>query len=173
MKTSSLKIIVLLLTILSFYSCKKDSSGTSGYYVKFKLNGNWVTWKTVVGELGPDLGNPAKTDLGVTANDDAQNNVLDISIQIDGSNFATGTYASDNSNYWVVMSYLKGANTANMNYFDIQDAASGPASKYIINVTSITDTEIRGTFTGNYLFSYDSQESMNITEGEFRVRRIR
>jgi hypothetical protein len=172
MTTRSLKAIVLLLVFFSFFSCKKNS-GNADYYVKFKLNGSWVTWKTVVGELGPDLANSAYTDFGITANDDAQKNVLDISIQINGSNFTTGSYDSDNGNYLVVMSYLKDANTANMKYFDITDAPSLAPSKYTITVSSITSTELRGTFSGNYLCDYNSSETMNITEGEFFVKRIR
>jgi hypothetical protein len=173
MKVKSFKTVILLLAIVSFFSCKKDSS-SSDYYVKFKLNGNWVTWKKVVaGELGPDLADPTKTDFGVTANDDAINNVLDISIQVNSTNFATGSYDSDNSNYWVVVSYMKDANTANMKLFDITDAPSQPPSKYIVNVTSITPTELKGTFTGNYLSDWNTGEMMNITEGEFFVKRLR
>jgi hypothetical protein len=172
MKIKFIKTTVLVFVIVSFFSCKKDSS--SDYYVKFKLNGNWVTWKKVVaGELGPDLADPSKTDLGVTGNDDEMKNVFDISIQINGSNFTTGTYDSDNSNYWVVMSYLKDANTANMKYFDIDDAPSMAPSRYVVNVTSITPTELKGTFAGNYLYDYNSGETMNITEGEFFVKRLR
>ena len=175
MRSRQIKTIVLLLAIFSFCSCKKDSSGSNSgnYYVKFKLNGSWVTWKTVAGELGPDLADPSKTDFGVTANDDAQKTVLDISIQIDGSNFTTGVYDSDNGSYWVVMSYLENANTANMKYFDISDATGQPASKYTITVTSITATELRGTFSGNYLYDDLDQETKAITEGEFVVRRVR
>jgi hypothetical protein len=172
MRFKRTKATIFLLAILAFVSCKKDSSDSnvsSDYYVKFKMNGNWVTWKTAVGELGPDLADATKTDFGVTANDDAQKNILDISVQVDGSNFNTGSYDSDNGNYWVVMSFLKDANTATMKYYDL----SGSSSKYIVNVTSITSTELRGTFTGNYLYDDFDQESLPITEGEFFVKRIR
>ena len=173
MRFRNFRTFALLIAIWSFCSCKKDSSGNSDYYVKFKLNGNWVTWKTVVGELGPDLADPTKTDFGVTANDDAMQSVLDISIQVDGSNFTTGAYDSDNGSYWVVMSYVTGANTANMKHFDNSDANGRPSSKYTINVTSITDKELRGTFTGNYLYDDFDQETVDITDGEFVVKRIR
>lgn len=172
MRFKRTRAIMFLLTVLAFISCKKDSSGTNSntdYYVKFKMNGNWVTWKTVAGELGPDLADASKTDFGVTANDDAQKNVLDLSVQVDGSTFNTGSYDSDNGNYWVVISFLKDANTATMKYYDL----SGTSSKYIVNVTSITSTELRGTFTGNYLYDNFDQESLPITEGEFFVKRIR
>lgn len=170
MKINYLKLL-LLLTAISFFSCKKKSD--NDYFVKLKINGNWVTWKTVVGELGPDLADASKTDLGVTANDDAGKDVFDLSIQIDGNNFTTGSYDSDNGNYWVIVSYAKNAAAANSQYFDISSVGGQPDSKYIVNITSITDTEIRGTFSGNYLSEFISDDMLNLTEGEFFVRRIR
>ena len=170
MKKFNLTTMVLLLATLSFFSCSKKSD--NDYFVKLKINGNWVTWKTVIGELGPDLANASKTDLGVTANNDASTDVFDLTIQINGSNFTTGTYASDNLSYFVFISYSKDV-TTNAKFYDLEDAPTGPSSKYTINITSITDTELRGTFTGNYLYSNMADESINITEGEFFVRRAR
>lgn len=171
MKFRSLKTLVLLLAVFSFFSCKKSSD--TNYYVKLKINGNWVTWKTVIGELGPDLGDPTKTDFGVTANDDAMKDVFDISIQVDGSTFNTGSYDSDITTYQVLISYTKDATGASAKYFDIEDAGTGTPSRYLVSVSSITGTTLKGTFTGNYLFDFVSGESMNITDGEFYVRRAR
>ena len=163
--------LTVLVPVFLFLSCKKNND--SDYYVKLKINGNWVTWTTVAGELGPDLGNSTKTDFGVTANDDSQQNVFDFTIQIDGSNFNTGTYTSDNPSYLMVVDYLKDANTPNMKLYQIADATGRPSSKYTINVTSITSTELRGNFTGNYLTEINTDQTIDITEGEFKVRRIR
>ncbi len=170
MKFTSLKIL-LLLVAFSFFSCKKNSD--TNYYVKLKINGTWVTWKTVIGELGPDLANASKTDFGVTANDDAMKDVFDISVQVDGTAFNAGSYSSDNTNYLVVISYSKDLTGPNAKFYDIEDAPTGPSSKYTVNVSSITGTTLRGTFTGNYLFDFVSGESMVITDGEFYVRRAR
>jgi hypothetical protein len=172
MRRLSLKTTLLvLLTAFSFFSCKKNS--TSDYYVKLKINGTWITWTKVAGELGPDFGDPTKTDLGVTAEDDAMKDVFDIGIQIDGSNFTTGSYPSDNVNYTMYISYTKDAATANFKYYDIQNASGRPDSKYIVTITSITSSQLRGTFTGNYLHDYSDDESLDITEGEFFVKRVR
>lgn len=132
-----------------------------------------MTWKIVVGELGPDLGDATKTDFGVTGNDDATKDIFDLSIQIDGNNFTTGTYDSDNGNYLVVISYAKDAGTANGKYYEINDAANQSPSRYLVNVTSITDKELRGSFTGNYLYDDFDGETLNITDGEFFVKRVR
>jgi hypothetical protein len=173
MKIFSLKTI-LLFAILSFFSCKKNSdSNNTDYYVKLRINGNWVTWKTVVGEIGPDLADATKTDFGVTANDNSNTDVFDISVQVDGHNFTTGTYDSDNGNYWVDISYAKAVGTGNSKYYMINDKAGLAPSRYLVTVTSITDKELRGTFTGNYLYDDFDDETLNVTDGEFFVKRAR
>ena len=163
-------LAISALTIV-FISCKKNSD--HDYYVKLKINGNWITWKTVAGELGPDLGDPSKTDFGVTANNDNSTDIFDISVQVDGSSFNTGSYASDNNSYLVLVSYAKDVTSPSGKFYDIIDAPTGPPSKYTINVSSITSTELRGSFTGNYLTEFISGETLNVTEGEFFVKRVR
>ena len=165
-------LFICFATVLLFSSCKKNNDN-SDYYVKLKIDGNWITWTTVVGELGPDLADPSKTDLGVTANDDAQKDVFDISIQIDGSNFTTGAYATDNPNYWVFIAYAKDLGTVNAQGFLVNDKMGLPPSKFTVNILSITDDAIRGNFIGNYLYDDNADEVMNLTEGEFFVQRIR
>ncbi|HEY5371912.1 MAG TPA: hypothetical protein VIJ75_23260 [Hanamia sp.] len=49
---------------------------------------------------------------------------------------------------------------------------------YIVTITSITPTQIKGTFTGNYLYDDSNSDDpdggiVNITEGEFQVKRVR
>ncbi len=170
MKTNTFKTFLLLLAVFSFFGCKKSSG--DGYYVKLKINGSWITWETAIGELGPDFADPAKTDFGVTANNDSQDDVFDLTIQINGSNFTTGTYASDNLNYYIVIDYLKDA-SGNAKFYQISDAPGRPACKFTVNVTAITSTTLKGTFTGNYLYDDIDDESLELTEGEFFVRRAR
>lgn len=165
-------LLLIPVFLVLFFSCKKDNDDPQ-YYVKLKINGNWVTWSGALGELGPDLGNPAKTDLGITATDGNQNDVFDISIQVDGTTFNTGAYASDNLNYLVLVSYYKDASAANSRFFEIDDAPTMPASKYTVNITSISSTEIQGNFVGNYLYDNFNDEIFNLTEGEFKVLRVR
>lgn len=170
---------LFLLLIIVFASCKKDSSPSNNdSYIKFKLNGNWVTYKAL-GELGPDLGDATKTDIGIDGYSDDKKNGFSISIQIDGSDFKTGTYSSDQyPEYYMIVDYLLNPDPSTAKYYDITDAPSKDPSKYIVTITSITPTQIKGTFTGNYL--YDDSNStdpdggiMNITEGEFQVKRVR
>lgn len=80
------------------------------------------------------------------------NESVDLSIQINGSNFTTGLYNSDNPAYWTLLENLKGTN--NLQHFDITDAPGKTPSLYQVNITSITPTELQGTFSGNYVYNY-------------------
>ena len=166
----------VILLMISGVSCKKDSDAPA-YYFKFKLDGNWVTYKTVAGEYGPDLADPNFTDLAVTAWSDDQKDIFSLAIQVDGPNLPTGTYDSDNPDYWTPIDWMTGANTAAMRAFHISDEPTMAPSKYTITITSITDTELRGSFTGNYLYddmATDPNDAVRlITEGEFVAKRYR
>ena len=179
MKPNTFVKILFLLLIIVAASCKKDStSSNNDSYVKFKLNGNWVTYKGL-GELGPDLGDTSKTDLGVDGYSDDKKSTFSISIQIDGSDLKTGTYSSDQyQQYYMIVDYLLNPDPSTAKYYDITDAPNKDPSKYIVTITSITPTQIKGTFTGNYLydnFSSDDPDGgiVNITEGSFQVKRVR
>ncbi|HUR12448.1 MAG TPA: hypothetical protein VM012_13820, partial [Flavitalea sp.] len=145
-------------------------------YVKFKKNGTWVTY-TALGELGPDLADASKTNFGVSATSNDQDVSFDISIQVDGNNFATGVYNSDNTSYWTVIGLFTGFKTGDMQHYDITEAPGRAPSQYQVTVTSITANELQGTFTGNYLYNYfgngTSADVVEITEGSFKVKRVR
>jgi hypothetical protein len=57
--------------------------------------------------------------------------------------------------------------------YEIESKSGQPDARYLVNITSITPTELRGTFTGNYLYDYFDDETLNVTEGEFFVHRAR
>ena len=164
----------LSVLIVTSFSCKKDSND-SDYYMKLKVDGTWITYNNVLAENGPDLGDPNLHDLVVNGYSSDQKDIFSIAIQ-DGAPIASGTYETDNGNYWAFLDWLTGANTADMRSFDIDDAPSMAPSKYIITITSITDNEIRGSFTGNYLyddFANDPNDAVReVTEGEFVAKRI-
>lgn len=178
MKQKNLLGLLFIALVIISASCKKSGANSaSDSYLKIKMNGTWITYKNALGELGPDLGNASKTDLGLTATSDDSKNVFDFTVQINGSNFTTGVYDSDNPAYLTDVSILTGAGTAGMANFMIDDAPGRTPSKYLITISSITSTQIKGTFTGNYLYnssgSGTSADILDITEGEFSVKRIR
>jgi len=167
------KQFLLILTIVFAYffsSCSKSNSAP-GNYVKVKINGNWITYNNALSDLGPDLGDPSKIDLTVTANNQAQTEIFDFSIQSDNQ-ITTGSYASDDSRYYIDVDYMKNINSDLKDYGNY-DVSNRPPSKYTITITSITDKEIKGTFTGNYLSDYTTEEVQEVTEGEFAAPRVR
>ena len=172
------RLLLLSLVLLTF-SCKKDSTSktNSDSYVKIKKNGTWVTYAGL-GELGPDLGNASLTDLGVSGSSSDGKEVFNIDIQMDGSTVNTGTYSSDVYTPYNVDVSLTTSVGSDLKSYDVEDALNMPAAKYIINITSITTAQITGTFTGNYLYDDFSSGDpdggvLPITEGEFKVRRVR
>ncbi|HEU0110878.1 MAG TPA: hypothetical protein VFQ73_08385 [Flavisolibacter sp.] len=165
-------LAVLALFLLLFSSCKKEND-ESKYYLKFKKDGTWITWKNALGELGPDLMDETKTNLGISARDEAMKDAFDISLQVDGSNLTTGTYSSDM--YFMPILYLDNTTTNSMlGYHNSEPSPGRPDPLYVVTITSITDKEIKGTFTGNYITSIeDDTKVLEITEGEFFVPRVR
>lgn len=173
---TKLRVLLLLCTIITLTNaCKKDGGTEFSSYVKIKKDGVWTTYQGL-GELGPDLANPTKTDLGISATSADYSFTFDISIQINGNNFTTGTYNTDTQTPWVLLSAMLGSNTGNLKHFSPEDVTGKPHSYYTVTITSITSTTISGTFAGNYI-SYTpgggTPEVLNITEGEFKVNRVR
>lgn len=168
-----LSVLSLIAIVLLLNSCKKDSAG--GYYVKVKKNGSWVEYPVTAGEFGPDLGTPTYTNLGVRGQTADSKEIFDLIIQVRSTTFPTGTYASDNPNYDVRIDLMVQSGTS-VNYYDITDAPSQPACKFTVSISSITDTELTGSFTGNYLyndFATVGDGLLPFTEGQFHVKRIR
>lgn len=175
MKIKTIKgfVLTLLLSAL-FVSCKKDSAddATPSYYVKFKMEGSWVTWHKVAGELGPDLADRSKVNFGLTANNDAMTDVLDVSLQLDGTTINPGNYNSDD--HFLPILYIKNGNSSNMEGYSLGSIDGQPDSRYELTLTSITDKTIKGSFKGNHLVSNDFTDKMlHITEGEFVIPRVR
>lgn len=156
-------VISVIVVSFLFVNCKK--SNDSAYFVKFKVDGNWITWNKAVGEIGPDLADDSYTNFGLTATSDDEKNMLDISLQVADTEMPTGTYSSDN--YTIFFFYLTNINSANAEHYREEAVNGRPDPHFTITLTSVTDDKIRGTFTGNYLVEMNSGEIVEITEGEF------
>lgn len=180
MKIKILNKLLILSLALLFFSCKKESnsSNTPDSYVKIKKDGNWITYPAV-GELGVDLNDDTKTNFSISASSTDQKEYFSMDIQIDGSILPIGTYSSDvYSPYFVFVNFILTPDPSTAKNYSNDDAPTSGPSKYVINITSITSTELKGTFTGNYLYDDFSSGDANggvvqITEGEFKVKRLR
>ncbi|HMO61708.1 MAG TPA: hypothetical protein PKC39_09570 [Ferruginibacter sp.] len=161
-------IFFTLLVTVSL-SCKKNS-GNTDYFVKIKQDGNWTTFTKVAGEFGPDLLDPSFTNLVIAAESNSGTEAFTIAIQ--GTSLSAGTYDTDNTTVASTsLVYITQATTSPRAH--TVDASMVAVSRYMVNITSITATEIEGTFTGNFLYDSFNDNAANITEGQFKVKRIR
>ena len=170
MKQNTKLFFLLLLITPFFFSCSKDSSDDNGYYFKFKMNGNWITWKEALADVATQSG---QTNFNFSARNEGATEYIYMLINPNnGGNLVPATYTPDNS--LLKVSYVKHISTTDFtNYSD--DAFGSPAdTRYEVTITSVTDKTIKGSFKGNYLTNdFNANDKLNITEGEFSLQRIR
>jgi hypothetical protein len=161
-------LLFLFATILS--SCQKDSSSDSNYYFKFKMNGNWITWKDALADLVTQSG---QTEFSLSSRNEGATEYIYMLINPNnGGNLVPGIYTPDNS--LLKVSYVKHLNAVDFTNYSDDAFGSPPDTRYEITITSITDKTINGTFKGNYLTNdFDDNDKLNIPEGEFSLQRIR
>jgi hypothetical protein len=164
--------IFLILCSPLLFSCKKDSgSKNSGYYVKYKLDGVLVTnTRANYSWIQPNNTISNMVDFQMYSNTNDNNHGLGITVQRLGG-VTTGTYDSESSAYIVIADYFKNQGNTDERDFSIQSESGMPASSFTVTLTEITDSYIKGTFTGNYLHDPGYNESVQLTDGEFFVRR--
>ena len=172
-KATSFYLLIFCSLCFSVSSCKKDSTkenADSEYYAKFKMNGNWITLKNGLAELGPDLDDNTKTNFSFVSNNPDGSQMFGISFQVDGAAISQGTYSSDD--YYMPIDYTTGSGS-NMKWYSMQTNQT-PYSSYTITLSAITNTSIKGNFAGNFLVNdLDENDKISITEGEFFLKRIR
>ncbi|MEI9934581.1 MAG: hypothetical protein WDM71_06945 [Ferruginibacter sp.] len=170
------RILFLSIVILSF-SCKKNSNDTPSFYLKFNENGKWITFTKTAGEIGVDPVHTGNKELNIAgiSNDSTQS--LNFSIQIIGYTgiFPLGNFSSNDSSFNIITMDHIVKHDSTVNDYGISNADSTAPSGYTFIITSIDSLQIRGTFSGNYL--YNPSDSINkidpITQGEFSISRIR
>lgn len=163
-------ILSVILVSFLFPGCSKSKDVE--YYMKVKINGDWVTFNTALGELGPDLGDPSKTNFLASGRSKDQKTIFDVSFQVDGSNsISTGTY--EYGDVVMMFNYLIDFGGPNFKSYAETWLDPNPEPFFTVTLTSIDDKTVRGSFTGNYLVEDFTDEVLNVTEGEFVVRRIR
>jgi hypothetical protein len=170
MKKSLLSCFLIATLCLLLASCKKGNN-ESDYYFKIKLNGNWVTYTDAYCELGPDMGDPSLIDFVVNGGND--NELMSVAIQSETGSIVPGSFntSSVSPPYYMIIDYWK-ISPNDIQVFGQSGPGNGNDPFYTLNITSITATEIRGNFTGNYLYDSFEDESVIITEGEFVAQRI-
>src|SRR5687767_6147884 len=140
------RVFLFLATVIFLLSCGKENSNSNSntHFVKFKLKGNWVTWNNVFARVVTNVGSPTQSGFELISQSKTGSEVFDMGITLSGSSFPTGTYTPDNS--FMSISYIKNANTPDFVGYTGGGILGGGDTRYQINITSITDKEIKGTF---------------------------
>ena len=103
MKQNTKLFFLLLLCVPLFFSCNKDDSDDSGYYFKFKMNGNWITWKEALADLVTQSG---QTEFSLSSRNEGATEYIYMLINPNnGANLVPGIYTPDNS--LLKVSYVK------------------------------------------------------------------
>jgi hypothetical protein len=156
-------ILSLALVSILFGSCKKSSPGEV-YYFKTKIEGNWVTFGDAKFSLTVNPSDNSLTDLQITAGTETNNFSIFAS---SSANYAAGTYNTGSTSPYVMQVSLFKEENNYLKVFGSVGPGTGTDPYYIVTITSITESEIRGTITGNFLYNSYDVESINVTEGEF------
>jgi len=156
-------ILGIVITGLFFASCKK-SSNEPVYFFNAKIEGSWVTYKDAKFTIAPNASDSSISDLHIIAGTE-QNN---ISIVMESTvNYGMGSFnTTDSTPYNMRVSLFKDDGNY-LKVYGTDGSGTGTQPYYVVTITSITPTEIRGTISGNYLYDGYDAESINFTEGEF------
>ena len=173
-KTTFSKILFLGAVIFSVFaisSCKKksDNPSTSGYYVKFKLDGTDKQYtETTAAVFTTTLPLYSCAMIGEKLISGTVYEGMGITIFNDAAIAANVTYTDA-----LVASI--GAPQASLLYTDATGAQSSSAiaSSPNVNVviTSMDDKTVTGTFSGNIVNTTDFTTSHAVTEGQFHLPR--
>ena len=164
-------IPIILLTLLSFAACnKKEVLQSPNYEVVLKKDGVKETFVLQHSSIQPSATIQGKTNFMFVAVSNDQKHHFAITIQVNGS-FKTGIYQSGNSDYTVITDYFKNVGQTNEKDYTIDHAPSMPNSSFTVNITTIDEQQIKGTFSGNYLYDRLNNELIVVSEGNFTVKR--
>jgi hypothetical protein len=158
-----LAILGFVITSILFTSCKK-SSIEQVYFLKAKVDGLWVTFEGAKFTISPNASNSSISDLHITAGTE-QNN---INIVMESAvNYGTGTFNTTDSIPYNMRIFLFKDDGNYLKIYGTDGPGTGAQPYYIVTISSMTATEIRGTISGNYLYDGYDAESIAVTEGEF------
>ncbi len=178
MHKESLRIIykILLGVVISIFlltGCKKNSSGSGGkYYIRFDRNGSSIEM-----DLQPQSSFYDSLAAGLNTgtmeaftSDGKQAMLLFV---YNNSPVAAGTYtqnfvSANQSIPQAQMAYTDETGTAYSSGSSILNASAAA----IITISELTNTYVKGTFSGNLLTSDYSGVQYKITNGEFYLQRL-
>ena len=157
------KLLLVFLTAFVLFSCEKEknastsSSASGAYHLTAKFNGTLIDFSASLAAekyLDPSNGYTISV-LGIGGTTNSSLPSFDFIIQSD-SEIKAKTY--NESSDGMLVSY----SDKNFNTYDEDD-------QFTITISSITNTEVKGTFAGKMIKS-GSMEVINVTDGSFKAK---
>jgi len=68
-----------------------------------------------------------------------------------------------------MLDYIKNIGESDEKDYTNSHAADNPPSSFTVNISSIANNVVKGTFTGNYCYDISYDEQINLTDGSFTV----
>ncbi|WP_426671551.1 hypothetical protein ACPPVU_09960 [Mucilaginibacter sp. McL0603] len=162
---------LLLFTIcvtLAFSSCKKSSSDIPVNTISATIDGVDESFNTnPIAELGTAIS--LNSNLIISGGNGSGTGSDSMAITIESNNtLAKGSYtnASTNNSSYVSVLYNKGPfSLAHPSYYTTDVNGAYPTT---VTITSMSSTNIQGTFSGKLLFT-DGTTVKNVTNGKFNL----
>jgi hypothetical protein len=166
-----MRLIFPLIILLLVAGCRKnDDLQKPNFEVAFWNNGAKESFTPFYSSIQPNGSTPGKTDFMLVCRSSDNKNQFAITIQVPGD-FHIGTYESNNTNYTVIADYFKNVGQAEERDYTIDHAPTMPTCSFVVTITSIYEKQITGSFTGNYLYDRNNDESIVISDGSFVAKR--
>jgi hypothetical protein len=171
MKYSPFRLLALILIIIiAVPSCSKNKDDDKKYYFKYKENGSLVTWENAsFAQTYSAASNMMIFNVLGSKNlpNTSSNEAVSIIILNPGNSFPAGSYSTTTHSMEIGYHVVADPSTPTPPDWVSDDAPGEPFSQYTVIITSINNKEVRGTFTGNYLYNSTTNNVNRITEGEF------
>lgn len=176
-------VLIILLTITSCKKEKDPGGSDSGYYVKFKANGTQIIYKAYAEGNFNKLasGKYVSTLSGLNEAFVATKSNMSIGLSTVDQNAVNITY----TNYAVSSSAMQKAVVLSLGYYDDKGVffmtwsdEFAPALPDDVETvatcifTEQTEDHLKGNFTGK-MYNEDFSVKLDITDGEFFVKRVR
>lgn len=159
MKNQLIRTVLSAVVISAlFLSCGKEKE--ADYFIRFKVDGQTIEFKKA-GFVVEQSADPDKIYIIIGARSTDLKSIFTVDVEVP-KELAPGTYDSEND--MLALGY--GVNGSPSMYYTMWPVSTDPDPHYVLTVTSISETEIRGHFTGNFLADEDGNIAA-LTEGEF------
>ena len=154
-------VIILFVFALIVNSCKKDDMSGKTYFMSFTANGTKVEY-TVEGALVATFSDAGNQHIGFFS---GYNSITNLNLQVyDDVPISVKSYTGYNISNSILLGVLIGYDDeSGTDYTQVGD-------DLVVNVTSITDTSVSGTFSGT--LKANGKPDIVIAGGKFTVKRF-